>query len=146
MTPVHVKGIKRFRDRHGKWRCYHRKTGAPIHEEFGSPAFFVRLAELDRQAEAKEKATPGTLRALIKAYRESLQFKELAPRTQQDYQKVFRLPRADRRRVAVPVRPAERGQDPRQGRHQARPAVRKLRPPSAAAAVLVGARARMDAR
>ena len=30
MTVVRVKGFQIFRDRHGRWRCYHRKTGEPI--------------------------------------------------------------------------------------------------------------------
>jgi hypothetical protein len=47
---VRVKGIKRFMDRSGKWRTYHRKTGQPLKAEFGTAEFFLELAELNRQS------------------------------------------------------------------------------------------------
>jgi hypothetical protein len=89
MTIVRVKGVKRFRDRHGKWRCYHRKTGLPIKAEFGSGEFFDELARLDGLARRTAKPKPGTLGTLITEYRASPDFNSLAPRTQKDYQRVL---------------------------------------------------------
>ena len=49
MTVVRVKGIKRYRDsEHGRWYCYHRKSGTRIKAEFGTPAFFHELDTIDR--------------------------------------------------------------------------------------------------
>src|SRR5262245_6970901 len=49
MTVVRVKGFKVFRDRHGRWRCYHRKTGTAIDlakAPIGSPEFFAECARV----------------------------------------------------------------------------------------------------
>jgi integrase len=89
MTIVHVKGIKRFRDRHGKWRCYHRKTGLPISAEFGSGQFFEELARLDGLAQQTTRPKAGTLGMLVAEYRASPEFHSLAPRTRADYQRIL---------------------------------------------------------
>jgi integrase len=91
MTVVRVKGFHIFRDRHGRLRCYHRKTGnavdlvkAPI----GSPEFFAecqRITALSRSTDPK----PGTLGLLIAGIRAHPAFTDLAPRTRSDYQNVF---------------------------------------------------------
>jgi hypothetical protein len=70
MTIVRVKGIKRFRDRHGRWRCYHRKTGLPIKAEFGSGEFFEELARLNGLATQTAKPKAGTLGMLMTEYRD----------------------------------------------------------------------------
>jgi hypothetical protein len=57
MALVQVRGVKRFRDRHGKWRVYHRKTGQPLKAEFGTAAFFLELNELDHRAAHSQPAT-----------------------------------------------------------------------------------------
>jgi hypothetical protein len=91
-TVVRVRGIKRYFERKaGRWYCYHRATGKRIPEEFGSPAFFARLAALDLEAKsnAEADARPDTLKALIVAYRASEGFSALAPRTRSDYEKAF---------------------------------------------------------
>ena len=80
MTVVRIKGIKRFCDRHGKWRCYHRKTGLPIKAEFGSGEFFDELARLDGIAKQTAKPKSGTLGMLVTEYRASSDFSSLAPR------------------------------------------------------------------
>ncbi len=69
MTVVRVRGIKRFRDRHGKWRCYHRKTGQAITAEFGSGEFFQDLARLNELVIKAGEPRPGTLGMLIAEYR-----------------------------------------------------------------------------
>jgi hypothetical protein len=61
MTVVRIKGIKRYKDRHGKWRCYHRKTGIPIKAEYATAGFFVELAALDATIPPKTEAKAGTL-------------------------------------------------------------------------------------
>jgi hypothetical protein len=66
---VRVRNLKRyFEPKSGRWYCYHRPTGKRVHEAFGTPAFFERLAELDREASERADlaARPGTLEALIR--------------------------------------------------------------------------------
>jgi len=91
-TIVRVKGLKRYHEpKTGRWYCYHRATGERIVEEFGTAAFFKRVAVLDRKAAgiADEKAKRGTLKSLIDLYRADERFGDLAPRTKADYDKVF---------------------------------------------------------
>jgi len=91
-TVVRVKGIKRYRHpTSGILYCYHRATGIRIDEPFGSPEFFERLAQLEREAKDRDTAAnrPGTLKALILDYKRSDAFLQLAPRTKSDYEKVF---------------------------------------------------------
>lgn len=91
MTVVRVKGFQIFTDRHGKPRCYHRKTREPVDLEkapLGSAEFFAectRIAALTVVVAPK----PGTLGKLIEAYRAHAAFRDLAPQTQTDYQKIF---------------------------------------------------------
>jgi site-specific recombinase XerD len=92
-TVVRVKGIKRyFEPKTGRTYCYHRATGVRVSEEFGSAAFFKRLADLDSRSptagQARE-AKAGSLRALIIAYKADEAFTGLAPRTKSDYEKTF---------------------------------------------------------
>jgi integrase len=86
-----LKGFKIFYDRHGKKRCYHRKTGEPIdlvkYRE-GSAEFYAEVARIG--ALLKETGPkPGALGMLISAYRADAVFADLAPRTRTDYQRVF---------------------------------------------------------
>ena len=91
MTVIRVKGFQIFRDRHGKWRCYHRKTRTSLNlsrAPIGSAEF---LSECARIAALSAVISPkaGTLGLLISDYRASPAFQDLAPRTQSDYQRVF---------------------------------------------------------
>jgi hypothetical protein len=64
-TTTRIKGIKRyFEPKTGKYYCYHRATGKPIKEDFGSSDFLARLIALDQEAESREgeAAKPGTLK------------------------------------------------------------------------------------
>lgn len=91
-TTVRIKGIQRFRHKvSGIDYCYHRKTGKRLKAEFGSVEFFAELAAIERELQARkdEAAKPGTLKALILSYRESDAFRDLAPRTKADYERVF---------------------------------------------------------
>ena len=78
-------------DRHGRRRCYHRKTGIAIDlVEYlkGSAEFMAECARIGALTKATE-AKPGTLGLLIQRYRSHAAFLDLAPRTRADYQSVF---------------------------------------------------------
>lgn len=83
---IRVPGVKIYRSR-GKIYVYHRRTGARIRATIGTAAFLAEIERLNGQLPADPR--PGTLGALIAAYRRSPEFLELAPRTRADYQKVF---------------------------------------------------------
>jgi hypothetical protein len=94
MTLIRVRGFKIFDDRHGKRRCYHRKTGHKIDLDrapIGSAAFLAeceRIEALSKALEAKEPKA-GTLGALIATYFATEHFKDtLSDRTRKDYRKV----------------------------------------------------------
>ena len=93
MTIVRVKGFHIFKDRHGRLRCYHRKTRTPVDlakAPLGSAEFIAECAKIAALAEAKAgKEKPGTLGLLICDYRKSPAFQDLAPRTQGNYQAIF---------------------------------------------------------
>jgi integrase len=92
MTIIRVKGFKIFRDRHGHWRCYHRNTGLPIDlnkAPIGSADFIAECARIAALQKATEKEKPGTLGSLIVAYRASMAFQDLSPKTKRDYQAYF---------------------------------------------------------
>lgn len=93
MTIVRVKGFHIFKDRHGRLRCYHRKTGVAVDlakAPPGSAEFIAECAKIAALAEAKaQKEKPGTLGILICDYRKSPAFHDLAPRTRADYQGHF---------------------------------------------------------
>ncbi len=92
MTRVRVKGFKIFTDRHGKPRCYHRKTGLPIDlvkHPIGSAGFIAECERISAREITDTAAKPGTLGLLISAYRASDDFLDKAPRTRRDYQRVF---------------------------------------------------------
>lgn len=92
MTVVRVKGFQIFKDRHGKMRCYHRKTRVSIDLEkapIGSAAFLAECERIHSAAEIAGAPKPGTIGGLIEKYRASSAFLDLAPRTRRDYQKVF---------------------------------------------------------
>jgi hypothetical protein len=91
MTVVRVKGFKIFKDRHGRKRCYHRKTGEKIDlakAPMGSAEFLAECARISALATAVTPK-PGTLGMLIEAYRGHAAYLDLAPRTRSDYQAHF---------------------------------------------------------
>jgi hypothetical protein len=62
MTIVRVKGFQVFANRHGKMRCYHRKTKTPIDlakAPLGSPEFFAECARIAELAHMVRPAKPG---------------------------------------------------------------------------------------
>ena len=92
MPFVRVKGFQIFKDRHGKQRCYHRKTKAVVDLKrfpMGSTGFIAECARIAAMTDPAAPQRPGVLGALITAYRASAAFQDLAPRTQSDYQRCF---------------------------------------------------------
>jgi integrase len=90
MTIVRVKGFQIFSDRHGRMRCYHRKSRIAIdlnRSPLGSTEFFAECARIAELTRASGPAKPGTLGRLISEYRSSPAFVDLAPRTRSDYQR-----------------------------------------------------------
>lgn len=92
MTRIRIKGFKIFADRHGKLRCYHRKTGHKIDLEkspVGSAGFFAECQRVEAIAEAMKARQPrtGTLGGLIHVYWGTEHFGNLAPATRRDYRK-----------------------------------------------------------
>lgn len=94
MTKIKLRGFQIFQDRHGRWRCYHRKTRTAVDlakTPLGSAQFFAECARLTALADAAgaQKEKPGTLGMLIVGYRSAPAFLDLALSTQADYQKIF---------------------------------------------------------
>lgn len=92
MTVLRIKGFQIFADRHGRMRCYHRKTKTPIDlskAPLGSAEFVAECARIAELSKIASTAKPGTLSMLISDYRASSSFQDLAPRTRSDYQRVF---------------------------------------------------------
>lgn len=90
-----LKGLKQYRVG-GRLYVYHRASGTRLHAEPGTPEFLAELARLETGAgqEVEERSTapeirPGTLAALIQAYKASPDFQQLKPRTRRDYDRVF---------------------------------------------------------
>jgi hypothetical protein len=62
MTYVKIKGFQIFRDRHGRWRCYHRKTHIAIDLQqapLGSDEFMAECARIKALAGAGGDVKPG---------------------------------------------------------------------------------------
>jgi integrase len=88
MTVIRVKGFKIFTDRHGKMRCYHRRTKTPVDlvkAPLGSAAFFAECARITEISKITASAKPGTLGMLFARYKAHRAFTDLAPHTQRDY-------------------------------------------------------------
>jgi hypothetical protein len=83
MTIVRVKGFQIFIDRHGRMRCYHRKSRIPVDlskSPLGSAEFFAECTRIaGMTTKASGPAKPGTLGRLITEYRSSPAFVDLAP-------------------------------------------------------------------
>ena len=78
MTIVRVKGFQIFKDRHGRARCYHRKTGTAIDlnkAPLGTAEFFAECARISALTTATTPK-PGTLGMLISGYRDHPAFRE----------------------------------------------------------------------
>jgi integrase len=87
---VPMKGIKKYKDRHGKLRCYHRATGTALKAEYGTAEFICEVQALDRKVKSQEPL-PGSLGLAIKAYLAWDHFKSLAPDTQVGYRRYLKF-------------------------------------------------------
>jgi integrase len=90
MTRVRVKGFQIFCDRHGKMRCYHRKTRTSVDLDkapLGSAEFFAACARISELIKMSGTPKPGSLALLIAEYRGSAEFVDREPRTRADYQR-----------------------------------------------------------
>jgi integrase len=86
---IKVSGLKRYTDRHGTLRLYHRKSGTPIDPGLSGQEIAAEVARLDK-LHSPEKAKAGTLGALLASYREKSQsFLTLSDRTKADYRKIM---------------------------------------------------------
>ena len=87
---VRMKGIKKATAK-GRVYYYHRRTGERIKADPKTdPAgFAVEVDALDKKGAPKEDKIPGSWGDLVRRYRESPEWRGLAPRTRADYHKVF---------------------------------------------------------
>lgn len=83
---VKVTGVKRYKDRLGVERAYHRKSGEAIDASLTGQALAAEIDRLDK-LHAPQKAAAGTLGGMLESYKQSPKFTDLAPRTQADYLK-----------------------------------------------------------
>jgi integrase len=88
MLVVKVSGVKRYKDRHGKQRVYHRASGTPIDPSLTGQALAAEIERLDA-LHRPVAAKAGTLGGLLASYRASPRFGQLAARTKGDYQKIM---------------------------------------------------------
>lgn len=94
MTVIRVKGFKIFPDRHGKLRCYHRRSRTPIDLKtapIGSLEFFAECARVSELSKASAPSKPGTLGDAIARYKADRAFADLAPNTRRGYEGTFRF-------------------------------------------------------
>lgn len=89
---IRLRGIKQYR--HPKTHIlytYHRATGRRIKAEAGTPEFLSEYLQCEELAAQKkrEAAKPKTLKAFLLIYKQSDDWKDLAPRTKRDYEKVI---------------------------------------------------------
>ena len=88
MAEVRIKGVSHFTDQHGKRRWRFRRKGfktVMLKGEPGSPEFLADLARAQSQLPDEigaSRTLPGSLSAIIVAYRQSAEWKLLAPATQ----------------------------------------------------------------
>ena len=87
---VPVKGIKKYKDRHGKQRCYHRATGTALMAQYGTAEFIREVEALDRKVKSQEPL-PGSLGLAVKAYLAWDHFKGLAEATQAGYRRYLKF-------------------------------------------------------
>jgi len=92
MTHIRIKGFQIFVDRHGKKRCYHRKTRHKVDLEkapLGSAKFVAECERIAAITSAQKSLAPkpGTLGGLLQTYFQTEHFDNLADATKKDYRK-----------------------------------------------------------
>lgn len=91
MTVIRVRGFKIFKDRHGRMRCYHRKTNTAIDLDKNSIGSAGFMAECSRVTALymEERPRAGTWGILASEYKKSPEFMDLADSTRGDYEDVL---------------------------------------------------------
>jgi integrase len=90
MPSIRLKNIQRIRDpKSGVVYYYHRKTRARLPSPYGSPAFMDAWMREEASIAAPPPEMPGTLGALIIAYRRSIEYTSKATHTRRDYDRVM---------------------------------------------------------
>jgi len=92
MTVVRVKGFQIFADRHGRMRCYHRRTKPLLispKRRWAQPSSLPNAARLAEAGKLQLPPKPGTLGMLITEYKKHPAFTDLAEPHQADYQRIF---------------------------------------------------------
>lgn len=84
MVRITVRGLKKVTTK-GRTYYYHRRTGKRVGAPFGTPEFLAEVRTLD----GLPPDLGSTMQGLIAAYKLSPEFTSLAPRTQDDYSRVF---------------------------------------------------------
>jgi integrase len=90
-STVKVKHLKRYRDRNGKLRLYHRPTGTPILAAYGTAEFFIELARLNGAMSVIVAKKGLTVAEAMVEYRKTWPVRNLAPSTRAGYDKYFAL-------------------------------------------------------
>jgi integrase len=90
MTTLTLKFVKRYKDRHGKVRHYYRRPGyaqTALPGDPGSEEFMAAyaLAHESKTTAGEARTRPGTIRALVVAYYQSNDWRELGPDTHRTY-------------------------------------------------------------
>lgn len=116
MATINLPFIKRFRDRHGRWRCYYRRAGYPALAlpdvlDAGFLAAYEAAGKRDRpEGAGAERTVPGSIAALVVAYYQTADFLGKAPSTRADYRRLldgFRQEHGAKRVSAVEPRHLE---------------------------------------
>lgn len=90
MVSVRVKGLKKATSK-GRVYYYHRKTGLRIKSAPGTPAFFAEIAAAEATLERAPEAIPGTLGAVMDAYRNSSFYTDRREATRLSYDRAMEL-------------------------------------------------------
>lgn len=87
MTVARVKHIKRVKDRYGRVRYYHQKTGERLPDDRESRA--LRALEINQSLPTNtgtpKGPTPGTFADVVRRYRRSADFTSKRPKTRYEY-------------------------------------------------------------
>lgn len=89
VAKIRIPGVKRYKDRHGVLRTYHRATGKPIVAEYGTAAFAVEVNELNGLVKKKAPVANGTLKGVMDEYKTTPAFADLAMATRSGYERYF---------------------------------------------------------
>lgn len=89
VAKIDIPWVHRFKDRHGRWRCYYRRPGyksvsLPAPGSDGFLAAYEAAGKRDKEGAGAERTVPGSLSALISTYYLSATFAGLRASTQRN--------------------------------------------------------------